>query len=143
MSDKNGIPHPDVFPGLYPTKEMVLREVSSYFNLEVKDLYKKTREAQIVEPRHIVISILKYALEFTNDQLSFEFSQTNASTVHARRNVMNFYTTDRVYRNRLNEIMKRLFSSEIERESIIARMTDPEMDKGKVGGISKLKIQLV
>jgi len=38
--------------------------------------------------------------------------------------------------------MKRLFSSEIELESIIARMTDPEMDKGKVGGITKLKIQL-
>ena len=125
------LPHPDILPGLntYPTKELIIKTVSEYYQVSIDDLYRKTRKSEIVEPRHIVISILKYALYITNRQISDEFRQTNASIVHARINVMNFYSTDKTYRQKVNEILEKLFYFEKDRAAILKRMLDPRMDK--------------
>ena len=68
----------------------------------------------------------------THKDLSFEFRQSNGTIWHAKNTVINLYSSNSEYRNRVNEIMEILFPFAEERESILAKMLDPDSDKLKL-----------
>jgi len=129
----NKIPHPDVLPGIgYPDKNKILETVCNHYGIPVVALYKRTREREFVEPRQLSTSIMKYACGMTHKDLSFEFRQSNGTIWHAKNTVINLYSSNSEYRNRVNEIMEILFPFAEERESILAKMLDPDSDKLKL-----------
>jgi len=137
------MPHPDVVPGVYlPSKERITEMIADYYSLSVEELHAKTRLNKIVEPRQLVVSICKYALSMTNEELAIDFGQTNATIVHARKCVMNFYKTNKTYRARVNAILEKIFLFEVDRIMIIGKITDPQMDRAK-SHIPKMRNTLV
>lgn len=126
------IPHPDIIPGVYiPSKDRIAEKVAEAYQISVEDLYVRRRLTRIVEPRQLFVAICKYALEMTNDEIARDFGQTNATVVHARKCVMNFYKTNRIYRSKVDLILQKLFLFESDREMILNKMLDPQMDKSK------------
>ncbi|KAF0193955.1 MAG: hypothetical protein FD166_3621 [Bacteroidetes bacterium] len=126
------IPHPDILPGVYyPDKKKILKEVASSYDLPVESLYEHTRKRTISEPRMITLTICKYALSLTNDDLGFEFMITAASVVHARKTVRNLYLTDKAFKAKLDSILVRLFIWDSDRIRIIGQILNPQMDKTK------------
>lgn len=123
------IPHPDVIPGIaYPSKNKILEEVCNHYGIPVVALYKRTRERKISEPRMVVMSLFKYALGWTNEQIGFEFRITTASVVHGRKTVRNLYLTDRIFRNSLDEVLLDLFSRRIDKEDFLNSMLEFKSD---------------
>lgn len=131
---------PYIVPGISHSKDRIIKKIANIYGLDVEDLYKRTRETRIVEPRQIAISILKYACKMDIREISIEFNQTDANIVHARKCVMNFYQTDNKFRKRVNEIMESLFPFCDERKKILSHMMDPNMDKAKQGMSRKSKV---
>lgn len=122
-----------VFPGIgQHSKDLIVKKVAEYYGIKTVDLYRKTREREFVEPRQLATSIMKYACGMTHEDLSFEFRQSNGTIWHAKNTVINLYSSNSEYRNRVNEIMEILFPFAEERESILAKMLDPDSDKLKL-----------
>lgn len=126
------IPHPDVLPGVYyPDKKKILKEVAGYYDMPIESLYEHTRRRAISEPRMITLTICKYALSLTNDDLAFDFKITSASVVHARKTIRNLYLTDKAFKSKIDSILVRLFIWRSDRERIIGQILNPQMDKSK------------
>ena len=126
------IPHPDVIPGIaYPSKSKILEEVCNEYSIPVMDLYKRTRERKISEPRMLVMALLKSALDWTNDEISLEFQITNASVVHGRKTIQDLYLTNKSKKELIDRIASIVIPSDSIRAEVIKRMIDPEMDKSK------------
>lgn len=128
MSDKNGIPHPDVFPGLAPTKEVVLNKVAEKHGLIINDLYKMTRKTEIVEPRHIAMSVMKFGLGISYDEIAAEFNQTKPNVHHGVMNVRNFFNINKHYRKKIIEIIYSVYAFDKERQLILKRISEPEIN---------------
>lgn len=135
------IPHPDIIPGVYyPDKKKILKEVAGFYDMKVESLYEHTRKRAISEPRMIALTICKYALLLTNDDLGFDFMMTAASVVHARKTVRNLYLTDKTFKAKLDSILIRLFIWESDRFRIIGQILNPQMDKSKYKYWKKRKL---
>jgi hypothetical protein len=124
---------PYIAPGITHSKDRILIKIAAIYKLEVKDLYIKTRVTRIVEPRQISIAIMKHACKMANNDLSLEFNQSDSNIVHARKCVMNFYSNDRNFRKRVDDILEAIFPFQEERAMILNKMLDPNMDKALVG----------
>lgn len=126
------IPHPDVIPGIYiPSKDRIAEKVAEEYDISVDDLYIKTRRTKIVEPRQVFISIAKYALDLTNQEIADMFGQTNATVVHARKCLRNFYVTNKHYRKKIDFLLQKLFLFESDREMILNKMLDNDIVRSK------------
>lgn len=79
--------------------------VAQYFNIPVKTLDKNTRKREIVQPRQIAMFFSLQARKGSLATIGNEIGKKDHATVlHAKKNVMNLYDTDKIFRNYIQEL---------------------------------------
>jgi hypothetical protein len=136
------IPPAHIIPGvLYPDLKKILEVVACTYYIQIDAIYEHTRQRAISEPRMVFITIIKYALYLTNQDIAIELKMGDSNPVHARKTVRNLYLTDKAFKVKFDSIIHRLFIWESDREMIISQLLNPIMDKTKYKYWQKRKLK--
>lgn len=81
--------------------------VSRNYGIPIERLHAKTQKRQIVEPRQVIMSILRHT-RGSNNIAARHFAMNHASSTHANKTIINLYETNNSFRIRMNKILSEL-----------------------------------
>ncbi|MGN1030665.1 MAG: chromosomal replication initiator protein DnaA [Butyricicoccaceae bacterium] len=86
----------DIFkenPGLNPTPEMILREVSNYFSIPVEKLKGSGRSKDMVLPRQVAMYLVRELTNFSLPEIGKVFSRDHTTVLHSINKIENYLKT--------------------------------------------------
>lgn len=107
MRNINGI-SPYSFPGILFQEislDYIDQMVCNSFCVTQKDLQKRTRRMDIVEPRKVCMALRSIIAGQTLTQTGNHFCKDHATVLHARKSVLNRYQVDLRYREQIQHIL--------------------------------------
>ena len=102
-----------------PTFDEMLKIVLEYYDVTKENIFGKSRKRKYVEPRHVLMSIAREAYSIKGNKLSMTFNRTYASVLNGRQRVRDFYFSDKVFRQRLKDLITLIFESEERQEDVL------------------------
>ncbi|MCK5536195.1 MAG: chromosomal replication initiator protein DnaA, partial [Bacteroidales bacterium] len=91
------------------TIDIILKEVSGYFNISVESLQTDSRKRNVVQPRQIAMYLSKKFTEYSFATIGSRIGRKDHSTVHhACNKVKDYIDTDKNYRKYIKEIEEKL-----------------------------------
>jgi chromosomal replication initiation ATPase DnaA len=91
--------------------EHITNVVCNFYSIKPIDLKRRTRVKEIKEPRQIAMYFSRIYTKELLSTIAYEIGFLNHSTAtHAFKTIRNLYQTDRVFRNKIDEIDKRINS---------------------------------
>ena len=92
--------------------EAIIKSVISLRNHKLEDIQRKSRKREIAETRQIIYYFCDKYKVGTQEMITKLFNQDHSTLVHARKQVIAFEQTNRLFRNQIelieSEIIKRL-----------------------------------
>jgi chromosomal replication initiator protein len=79
--------------------------VCEIYGISETDLFLKTKKREIAEPRQIVIFLLNRLTKKSNNQICLDFRKNHSTGMHAIRKVVDYYQTEKSYRERMDTIL--------------------------------------
>jgi chromosomal replication initiator protein len=86
---------PDTIPGI----------VCDVYGISETDLFSKSRKRGIVEPRQMIIFLLNRLTKRSNNRICLEYRMNHSTGMHAMKKVMDYYQTEKSYREKMNTIL--------------------------------------
>ncbi len=86
----------DIFkenPGLNPTPEMILREVSNYYCIPVEKLKGSGRSKDMVLPRQVAMYLVRELTNFSLPEIGKVFSRDHTTVLHSINKIENYLKT--------------------------------------------------
>lgn len=100
-------------PQLNISASRVMRIVSDYFNISVKDLQGKKKTKSIVYPRHLAMYILRQITEFSTTEIGLEFGGRDHTTVmHACQKIEDLKVTDPGLESTIHNLIRAIKENE-------------------------------
>ena len=69
--------------------EDVIKDVCSYFNIQVSDMISKSRKRRHAEPRHIAMWLIRSDFNLTLKHIGDMFGRDHATVIYAHKTVVN------------------------------------------------------
>lgn len=89
--------------------EQIMGIVAMETNTSIIELKKRTRERDIVIPRHICVFMFKNYTKLTLHQIAKTLGYTNHTTIiHGERNIRNLYNQDEAIRTIVDSVEKKI-----------------------------------
>lgn len=90
--------------------DMIIEEVSNYFEIDKSLLMLPTRVREIGFPRMVCIYLMKQKTQLTWKQISAKFNRDHSTAINAYKTVGNLIDTDKIVKAGVAKIEKRLYS---------------------------------
>lgn len=97
-----------VILGLQLTRQQIEKAVCKVWDIPVKDLYKRTREVYISEPRFVIFYYRNAILEVAPSKIKQETGFSHSNILHAKKVIPNLLETDKLFRARYELFLKEL-----------------------------------
>lgn len=89
--------------------DLIIREVSSYFNLSNQDLKNKRRNQSVAFPRQIAMYIAREVTEYSTTEIGIEFGGRDHTTVmHGCQKIADKMKTDPTIEPIVNELIRKI-----------------------------------
>lgn len=88
-------------PGKIFEHKLILETVASYFGIEARFFWHKTRKKEVVEMRHIAIYFIRNYTKMTVTQIGVIFQRDHTSILHAIHQVSNLMQSDPEYKKHI------------------------------------------
>jgi chromosomal replication initiator protein len=89
----------------------VIKTIAEFYNIEEKNLFKKTRKREIVKPRQIAMYLLREDLSISYPYIGQKFGQRDHTTViHAYRKISEIIKKDERLKQEINDIRNLLYN---------------------------------
>ncbi|MBR5478641.1 MAG: chromosomal replication initiator protein DnaA [Clostridia bacterium] len=99
-------------PGLNPTMEMVVAEVSKFYQIEVEQIMSKSRVKEIVNARHVSIYLIKKIIKNSSyPSIGKFFNCDHSSAMHSYNKVKNECAKNEEFKNQLKDIKSNIIGS--------------------------------
>ena len=95
------------------TENSIKETVAEYFHLEESDLSIPSREQNLVEARHIAMSLCREFTSLSFGRIGQAFNRDHASVMHAMKSVSNQLETDPKYVKQFEKIKELLLRFEL------------------------------
>ena len=87
------------------TPDRILKTISDYFNIDLKEIHSKSRKQEIVKARQIAMYLCKKHTNSAYSHIGFLIGKRDHATVlHACKTVQNFIDIDKAFRSLMCEI---------------------------------------
>ncbi|GHT28037.1 chromosomal replication initiator protein DnaA [Bacteroidia bacterium] len=91
------------------TVDKIQNVVSTYFNIELKEIHSKSRKREIVQARQVTMFLSKKYTDYSYSHIGSLVGQRDHATVlHACKAIQNSLDVDRSFRTAMNDIETRL-----------------------------------
>lgn len=89
----------------------VIKIIADFYNIDEKNLFKKTRKKEIVKPRQIAMYLLREDLNTSYPYIGQKFGQRDHTTViHAYRKISEVIKTDEKLKQEISDIRNLLYN---------------------------------
>lgn len=110
----------------------VINSVCRDYEININQIYQKTRKRSVCEPRMVVQSILRLGLGYTLALSGNEFGLSDATVYNSIRKVRNLYVSYPKFRVKFLKILNSIFENEIESGLVIERLIDEQKKDERV-----------
>jgi chromosomal replication initiator protein len=100
----------DIFkenPGMKPTPEMILREVSNFYTIPVEKLRGSGRSREMVQPRQVAMYLVRKLTDYSLPEIGKVFSRDHTTVLHSINKVEEYLKTS----SEMENIIKTLISN--------------------------------
>lgn len=91
---------PYAIPGTYVPVKHVEQAACNAWNININDLYKRTRKRQIVEARQAVISYFNEELGYSLNYIERKTGFDHSTVIYAKKKVRDLLDSDRSFRTK-------------------------------------------
>ena len=117
-------PNPYILPGIdLPSQERIISTVCRIYNINPDQLRSKRRFRDYVEPRHIVMALIKQINNLTVEDVASLLNRDHSTVLYAIRTVAQLMNNNREFRHRLDLILRELLSNPDDRKRVINQIT--------------------
>ncbi|MCL2004118.1 MAG: chromosomal replication initiator protein DnaA [Oscillospiraceae bacterium] len=96
-------------PGLNPTPQLILKEVSSFYKLEEKQITGKSRQAELVTARQTAMFLIREMTDMSLEQIGVRvFSRDHTTVMHSIQRVEERRKSDSDYDNDVKTIIENI-----------------------------------
>ena len=86
----------DVFrenPGLNPTPDMIIKEVSNFYNISAEKLSSHSRSRDMVLPRQVAMYMMRSLLGYSLPEIGKIFSRDHTTVLHSINKIEDYLKT--------------------------------------------------
>lgn len=117
-------PNPYILPGIdLPSQERIIATVCRVYGIHPDQLRSKRRFRDYVEPRHIVMTLIKQINNTTVEDVASLLNRDHSTVLYAIRTIAQLMNNNREFKHRLDLILRELLSNPDDRKRVINQIT--------------------
>lgn len=98
-------------PGLNPTPEIIIKEVSKYFQVDENALIGKNKSKETVLPRQISMYLIRELIQLSYPDIGKYFNRDHSTVIHAVNKIEETIRTDSEFKNEIKDIRNNILET--------------------------------
>lgn len=112
------------------TSEQIIKTVAQHFKITEEQLKSRTNKQEIVEPRQLAMTLIKFGLQKSHRVTGLEVGKfDHATVINGINRVNERYTTYPRFKEFVVTLVAELFPCIVQQEYILDRIADPSLDR--------------
>lgn len=101
----------DVFlenPGLKPTSDLILKEVSKYYSITTEQITSTNRSKEMVQPRQVAMYLVRNLTNYSLPEIGKVFSRDHTTVMHSINKVEEYLQSSEDMKNVIKDLTKNI-----------------------------------
>ena len=101
----------DVFrdnPGLRPTPDLILKEVSKYYSITTDKLSASNRSKEMVQPRQVAMYLVRHLTDYSLPEIGKVFSRDHTTVLHSIHKIDEYLKNTEDMKNIIDDLTKNI-----------------------------------